>query len=208
MMFTFTKVLIQVLKTSFQEFGSTTNISVTVTFTDKDTGVIDCPLVDDTFTIFSRSIYGKEIESLDSITTEYKDKPAKLVICDGPTKIGDGAFEGCSGLSSVTIPRSVTTIGERAFSGCSGLSCVGIPRSVTTIGERAFSGCSGLSSITIGRTVTTIGDSVFEGCYALSAATKLILMCTLEYLNEENRYQSLFGCENTTISVEGYSDYF
>jgi len=35
------------------------------------------------------------------------------------TSIGRGAFLYCSGLTSVTIPNSVTTIGNFAFSGCS-----------------------------------------------------------------------------------------
>lgn len=34
------------------------------------------------------------------------------------TSIGYGAFEGCSGLTSVTIPNSVTSIGQEAFYGC------------------------------------------------------------------------------------------
>ena len=34
------------------------------------------------------------------------------------TSIGDGAFRGCSGLTSVTIPNSVTIISERAFENC------------------------------------------------------------------------------------------
>ena len=55
------------------------------------------------------------------------------------TKIGDFAFDGCSGLTSVTIPNSVTEIGEDAFRICRGLTSVTIPNSVTEIGEGAFS---------------------------------------------------------------------
>ena len=57
------------------------------------------------------------------------------------TGIGNGAFDGCSGLTSVTIPNSVTSIGESAFKGCSGLTSVTIPNSVESIGLRAFYGC-------------------------------------------------------------------
>lgn len=39
----------------------------------------------------------------------------------GSTSIGSSAFAGCSGLTSVTIPDSVTSIAGSAFAGCSGL---------------------------------------------------------------------------------------
>ena len=57
------------------------------------------------------------------------------------TSIGDYAFNGCSGLTSVTIGNSVTRIGSFAFSGCSGLTSVTIPNSVTSIGSSAFYKC-------------------------------------------------------------------
>ena len=46
-------------------------------------------------------------------------------------KLGYLAFEGCSSLTSLTIPSSVTSIGFSAFSGCSGLTSLTIPSSVT-----------------------------------------------------------------------------
>ena len=73
-------------------------------------------------------------------------------------------FHGCSGLTSVTIPNSVTSIGQSAFSGCNGLTSVTIPNSVTSIGDYAFSECSGLTSVTIPNSVISIGNEAFAKC--------------------------------------------
>ena len=101
------------------------------------------------------------------------------------TSIGDYAFDGCTGLTSVTIPDSVTSIGEDAFFGCSGLTNITIPDSVTSIGISAFYNCTGLTSITIPDSVTNIGISAFDGCNNLQDIyiTNIAAWCNISGLN-------------------------
>ena len=87
-----------------------------------------------------------------------------LVIPNSVTKIGENAFIGCGGLTSVTISNSVTEIGGGAFEKCSNMTSVTIPNSVTKIGDRAFYWCHGLTSITIPNSVTEIGEKAFVEC--------------------------------------------
>ena len=89
----------------------------------------------------------------------------------GLSEISDKAFKGCSSLTSITIPNSVTRIGVEAFAGCSGLTSITIPNSVTSIGGDAFRGCSSLTSVTIPNGVTSIGWYAFLGCRELASVT-------------------------------------
>ncbi len=63
------------------------------------------------------------------------------------SEIGGNAFFGCSGLTTLTIPNSVTEIRYAAFAHCSGLTTLTIPNSVTNIRDVAFQSCSGLTSV-------------------------------------------------------------
>ena len=94
-----------------------------------------------------------------------------ITIPDSVTTIGNYAFYKCSGLTSLTIPDSVTTIGNYAFYNCWGLTSLTIPDSVTTIGSSAFDSCTGLTSITIPDSVTTIGNYAFYNCSGLTSVT-------------------------------------
>ncbi len=63
------------------------------------------------------------------------------------TSIGSYAFQYCSGLTSVTIPNSVTSIGDYAFGGCSKLESVSIGSGVKIIGNQAFASCAELADV-------------------------------------------------------------
>ncbi|MQP19033.1 leucine-rich repeat protein [Prevotella copri DSM 18205] len=114
-----------------------------------------------------------------------------LTIPSSVTSIGICAFEGCSGLTSLTIPSSVTSIGYKVFSGCSGLTSLTIPSSVTSIGSDAFYGCSGLTSLTIPSSVTSIGSDAFYGC---SGLTSLTIPSSVTYIGKS----AFEGCSGLT----------
>ena len=84
------------------------------------------------------------------------------------TSIGDSAFKGCSRLTSVTIPESVTSIDDCAFEECSGMTSVTIGNNVTSIGSEAFRDCRRLTSVTIPESVTSIGWYAFSFCSSLT----------------------------------------
>ena len=84
---------------------------------------------------------GKYLIAADSaISAEYAIKDDTLLI-------GNAAFGGCSGLTSVVIGENVTAIGDYAFDGCGNLASVVIGENVTSIGEDAFWGCGNLTSV-------------------------------------------------------------
>ena len=94
-----------------------------------------------------------------------------ITIPNSVTSIGSGAFSSCTRLTSVTIPNSVEEIGSSAFSNCISLTSITIPERVSSINDYTFGRCKNLTSITIPESVTSIGEGAFAGCTSLTSIT-------------------------------------
>lgn len=82
--------------------------------------------------------------------------------------IGKGALSG-SGITSLSVPESVTSIAPYAAMRCESLQSVIIPESVTKIGARAFAYCPKLTTVKLSASVNEIPEGLFEACGGLKS---------------------------------------
>ena len=77
---------------------------------------------------------------------------------------GEGAFQDC-GITSVSLPATITTIPTKAFYGCQQLKSVTLPEGITTIRAGAFANCSSLEEIYLPETINYMeGWYIFRNC--------------------------------------------
>lgn len=110
------------------------------------------------------------------IPSEYKSRTVK--------SIGDNAFKDCIGITSITIPDSVTSIGYEAFSGCTKLENIyytgdiaswckisGLNNLLTSLRTLYINGNKIEGNLNIPNNVTSIGSYSFSFCGKLTGIT-------------------------------------
>ena len=116
---------------------------------------------------------------------------------DGSVEIiGDQAFTCLGGLTSISIPSSVTVIGSSAF-GSTGLESIHIPASVTSIVDNAFADCANLSSITVDEQNTKYHS--YKNCLIDTERKLLISGCKKSVLPDDGSVTAIgeiafYGC--------------
>ncbi len=110
-------------------------------------------------------------------------------------EIGNGAFSNINGITSVTIPASVTKIGNGAFSYCSGLEKVVFKGKDCAFGNYVFRSCIKLSDITLPSELKIIPSQTFHDCKAL---TEINFPATLTRI-AENAFATCTALEKIEI---------
>ena len=102
------------------------------------------------------------------------------------TYLGGSAFSGCTSLTSVTIPNSVTSIEGGAFNGCSKLSSITIGEGVSWIYSNAFANCQQLTDVyCLAENVPNTNSDAFKDSYIEYATLHVPSASLNNYKNAE-----------------------
>ena len=105
------------------------------------------------------------------------------------TQYANGTFIGCTSLTSIELPESVTMLSD-AFIGCTSLTTIDLPESVSYL-DGTFEGCTSLKTIDLSKSVEHLYLSgTFKGCTSL---TQIILPESVKYLDS-----TFEGCTSLT----------
>jgi len=126
------------------------------------------------------AVIGNGITEIPNYTFELCEKLANVTLGSNVKTIGDYSFTSTFYLKKIAFPEGLESIGQYAFF-ASGLTTVTIPDSVTSLGTGVFNACKGLKDVTLGSGLTIIPSSIFSYCEKLETLTMGSKIQTIEY---------------------------
>jgi len=167
-------------------YGSTSLTSITIPASVTEIGrnafgsinTINVDRGNITFAVQDGILYNKVRNEIISIARSIN---GSVTIPAGITSISGFSYR--TGITGITIPVSVTEIGEWAFNGCTGLTSVTFATGsqLRTIGRSAFDGCTSLYSINIPNSVTSVGNEAFKDTAWLNSQNGLVYVGKVLY---------------------------
>ena len=130
----------------------------------------------------------------------------EIIIPSTITSIGSNAFDGCTSLTEISIPSSVTSVGNNIFNG---IKKINLSKGMTSIPSNLFNGCTSLTEIILPSTITSIGQKKFNGCsasiaYSFAYTKGQELSGIFEYLTSSTKGNIH---DNGTINISASSNY-
>lgn len=129
---------------------------------------------------------GKKPKYENNVLVRYTKPTPDVIVPEGITEIGEGAFDNNTFIKTVHLPKSLVYIRDSAFKHCKNLEKINFPDGLLEIGDMAFYSCENLLSLDLPDGLKKIGKDAFQSCLALISVR---IPESVEFLAE-----SVFSC--------------
>lgn len=126
-------------------------------------------------------------------------------LLESSLSIGNSAFDGCTALKRIDLPRRTQYMGVRTFEDCTSLDSVSIPQyhRLAKVGSNAFLNCKNLRQVQLENGVKEIDMGAFSGCWKLEMFNWVSTLTTIgEEAFKDCYYLQMFTIPSSVKTIE------